>query len=830
MLIRGFRARNFMKFHDLAVEEIPAQGLLGIEGSNEGGKSTLGELVQFALFGKTLSSVASSLDDLINWDRDECSVELDFDVEDGSGMNRSYRIYRQIDKYGTNYAKLSTLPDRGELATGLIRVQETMSKLLRFSFEDFTRSFFLAEKEFPRSPQEMRHYLDRMVGADVLQSAAQEARLQIGGFEEKFEKLQNEIHRNEQQIEKYVPNIAKLPEAEKQREHHAQQSKEQTESKEKIERAQEQLERMVRAREAYRDRLKSLGKQMLGKLGQSTDHLLEGYPSPVTSPLLKGSQKDVERVRGRLGELKRVVHRSESVAAKAESVRSSLHDRLEGSGKDSYPSRRRQIAESVDRARGGANRWRAFGLVSLLLAIGGGVFAAGAHLEWFSVGPEANSQQIVLIAGVAAGLFLILTIVSFVRAAGQGGRAIALESELSGLDHDEKHDRAIHDQLAGLQRDTRLEEFALDIAGCGHAEVDAETEEFANERSKLLGDGGDLSAFGIDLGAQENRIVQRLKTTEKQLAKDLDKVEETLKREIQRRDRSENDIREYEKQAGRKAGLEEQNREIGLEAEGIRTEMETRQLLCEMLDETVESVRHRAGPSLGKTMRRLLPSLTGGRYKDLKITPQFDLQVFTSEKSDFLAQHELSGGTFEGLSLGFRLAFTQAFIRAVVRVPQFLFLDEPFKAMDSERVHRTLRALLRLSPELRQIFVIIPGIKDQDREIFDHVYQVFVGENELQTGMADSVPPSADGLRAMPADGRKASSADSLKSAPADLLSDEQGPAVEIPNASVPTEPEIIDPFRNSLDSGSTDVDLDDDWGSLADTEVRPEADDPQLS
>ncbi|MEM7262905.1 MAG: hypothetical protein AAF488_13010, partial [Planctomycetota bacterium] len=141
-----------------------------------------------------------------------------------------------------------------------------------------------------------------------------------------------------------------------------------------------------------------------------------------------------------------------------------------------------------------------------------------------------------------------------------------------------------------------------------------------------------------------------------------------------------------------------------------------------------------AGPSLGKTMRKLLPSLTGGRYRDLKITPEFKLQVFTSDKSDFLSQHELSGGTFEGLSLGFRLAFSQAFIRAVVRGPQFLFLDEPFKAMDAARVHGTLSALVRLSAELKQIFVVIPGIRDADRELFDVIHQVTVGDPELGEG------------------------------------------------------------------------------------------------
>lgn len=803
MLIRAFRARNFMKFHELAVEEIPAQGLLGIEGSNEGGKSTIGELVQFALFGKTISSIASSLDDLINWDRDECSVELDFDIDDGRGSVQSYRVYRQIDKYGTNYAKLTRLPGREEIATGLIRVEEAMSKLLRFGFDDFTRSFFLAEKEFPRSPQQMRQYLDRMVGVDVLLAARTEAGRQIEGFEERFEKLQHEIGRNDQQIEKYVPNIAKLPEAEKQRDEHAAEVKRLDEEQDKIKRGEEQLERMVRAREAYRDRLSNLGKQKLSKLTGTVDHLLEGYPSPVNSPLLKSSQKDIEKVRGRLGELKRVIQRTAEVERSVDGATNALRDRLEGKAKDAYPTRRQALADAQEGARRRGGRSRTFGVLLLVISAVAGLAAAGPQIGWFAA-PEGIATQAWLIGGgVLSGILLVLSFAAFARGAGHNRRLHELEREQSGLRHDEQHDRAIFERLSGMKRgEVRFEEFGADVKESGHAEVDAAVADFSQQRAKLL-EGKGLDEFGSGLADQENRIVQRLKTTAKQLAKDLEKVEESLKRETNRRDRAETEIREYEKQAGRKAGLEEQNAELRREADGIRGEMETRQLLVELLDETVESVRHRAGPSLGKTMRRLLPYLTGGRYKDLKVTPQFDLQVFTSEKSDFLAQHELSGGTFEGLSLGFRLAFTQAFIRAVVRVPQFLFLDEPFKAMDAERVNRTLRALLRLSPELRQIFVIIPGIKDQDRHIFDHVYRVAVGEHELQSRGRAAESPRREELLDLP----------------------ERGAAPPLPE----TEAEHADPFRSGLDDDDDSDTLENRWSSFAESEIRPDRDEGGL-
>ncbi|MEM7262473.1 MAG: AAA family ATPase, partial [Planctomycetota bacterium] len=203
MLIRAIRGENFMKFHRLCLEDLPAEGLIGIEGQNEGGKSTIGELVQFALFGKSISSVESSILELINWEQDQCAVELDFEVPEGAHAG-VYRIWREVDRYGTNFARLTQWVEGSddewrELASGLMQVQSSLADLVRFDFDDFTRSFFLAEREFPRSPEAMRRFLDRMVGADVLVAVSEEVRTEIQEREGEFGRLQAEIKRNQQQ-------------------------------------------------------------------------------------------------------------------------------------------------------------------------------------------------------------------------------------------------------------------------------------------------------------------------------------------------------------------------------------------------------------------------------------------------------------------------------------------------------------------------------------------------------------------------------------------------------------------------------------------------------
>ncbi len=50
MLIGAIRAENFMRFSRLRIENLPQEGLIGIEGPNESGKTTVGEVLLFAFF------------------------------------------------------------------------------------------------------------------------------------------------------------------------------------------------------------------------------------------------------------------------------------------------------------------------------------------------------------------------------------------------------------------------------------------------------------------------------------------------------------------------------------------------------------------------------------------------------------------------------------------------------------------------------------------------------------------------------------------------------------------------------------------------------------
>jgi DNA repair exonuclease SbcCD ATPase subunit len=92
-------------------------------------------------------------------------------------------------------------------------------------------------------------------------------------------------------------------------------------------------------------------------------------------------------------------------------------------------------------------------------------------------------------------------------------------------------------------------------------------------------------------------------------------------------------------------------------------------------------------------MHQLVPLLTCGRYRDVRLTADpeegsasggvLQLRVWESSAGEYLPLSALSGGTADQLSLALRLAFTIAALpRELVLTPGFILLDEPLSSLD----------------------------------------------------------------------------------------------------------------------------------------------------
>jgi exonuclease SbcC len=160
MIITHLRAENFLKYAELEFSDLPASGLIAVSGPNESGKSTIGETICFALFGRTFSVNADTPGKLIRWGQPRCNVSVDF-----RGKNDlSYRISRYLDAEGTQGARLESLDD-GEttLAKGAEHVAAALPGLTGFDYEEFVESFYLAQRELT-TPHPHSHALMAMAG------------------------------------------------------------------------------------------------------------------------------------------------------------------------------------------------------------------------------------------------------------------------------------------------------------------------------------------------------------------------------------------------------------------------------------------------------------------------------------------------------------------------------------------------------------------------------------------------------------------------------------------------------------------------------------------
>jgi len=142
MIINKIRAQNVLKYAELSID-LSEKGLIAISGQNESGKSSIGETVCFAMFGRTFSVAPGDIQKVVRWGENHCSVTLEFSVEDNH-----YILSRFLDRDGNHSAKLAMAAEPDEpVARGIQGVADALFNILGFEYEEFVESFYLAQRE-----------------------------------------------------------------------------------------------------------------------------------------------------------------------------------------------------------------------------------------------------------------------------------------------------------------------------------------------------------------------------------------------------------------------------------------------------------------------------------------------------------------------------------------------------------------------------------------------------------------------------------------------------------------------------------------------------------
>ncbi|MDB4303345.1 AAA family ATPase [Desulfosarcina sp.] len=189
MIITHISAENVLKYKQLELADLPHQGLITISGQNESGKSSIGETVCFALFGRTFSiGEEDDITRVIRWGETRCSVRLGFKV----GKDE-YELARFLDNEGNHGARLYHAGEEDRpVAKGDNAVKEMLDELLGYQFEEFVESFYLAQREIT-TPHPHSHAIKTMAGIATLENIADELSRDLKNEKRKIPDIDEQI-------------------------------------------------------------------------------------------------------------------------------------------------------------------------------------------------------------------------------------------------------------------------------------------------------------------------------------------------------------------------------------------------------------------------------------------------------------------------------------------------------------------------------------------------------------------------------------------------------------------------------------------------------------
>ncbi len=189
MIITHITADNLLKYTHLELTDLPRQGVIAISGQNESGKSTIGETVCFALFGRTFSIGEDEITRVIRWGESRCSVRLGFAIGD-----KDYEIARFLDNEGNHGARLYPAGKEAHpFAKGVNAISEALDDLLGYQFEEFVESFYLAQREIT-TPHPHSHAIKTMAGISALEKVADELSADLKNEQRKQPDIDEQIN------------------------------------------------------------------------------------------------------------------------------------------------------------------------------------------------------------------------------------------------------------------------------------------------------------------------------------------------------------------------------------------------------------------------------------------------------------------------------------------------------------------------------------------------------------------------------------------------------------------------------------------------------------
>lgn len=155
--------------------------------------------------------------------------------------------------------------------------------------------------------------------------------------------------------------------------------------------------------------------------------------------------------------------------------------------------------------------------------------------------------------------------------------------------------------------------------------------------------------------------------------------------------------------------LKEELSEINTQIELFKRRYEALSLAEEIMEEAYQRWQSETGPEFSKDAADILEKMTNGRYKEMKISRNFDISL-KNDAGAMQRAYNYSGATVDQMYLALRLALVKSLSSKDERLP--VILDDPFVQYDSERKQLAYRAVDEFSKENNIQIILTACLKE----------------------------------------------------------------------------------------------------------------------
>jgi DNA repair exonuclease SbcCD ATPase subunit len=747
MIIKQIQAENVLKYARLQLTNLPTRGLIAISGPNESGKTSIAEIICLALFGRTFSLEPHELTKSIKWGEFHGSVALEFTGKEG----HDYTVARNFDGDGSHSARLSRSGEHTFIARGVEAVTQAAVQLGGFSYERFIDSFYLAQRNIA-TPHALRGIVKALAGVETLDKISTELAQDISKAQDSLPQLDGQIADTGRQLAELNIQDTTLSQL-----HNERQSQLEGIAKNEVE-----ITKLQTVSAALLTATAHLAERVDRVVGTGVDtpwarwqdharHLDEalGAFNEVRRSTDAGTGPDETRelkawlddFRSRLQELGKVRELTasyqehlarllgiaeKSVANPADSARS-LSEQEAGLNKQLNTFIRRQTRALLGfgiTLLGALASWGAWWLLR---------FASDSRLAQWLVNTlgmgDPSRMPMVLAAGVGFG---VVCLVFLVRSLALASRVVDTRQELIRLNRQAesaRNEAQALDNLAALPLPNELGT----LRQLKDPQLSAALSTFATGPGAPLLDAEALAAYLAKLQTAASACENSVRATRGRLDNQIREAKTRIDRHQQEVPRLNREIVEEQARHEKAEQLNQQTRALRDRMDEHKQQIKIRHIAEKLLDGTRNRFYARFNLEMRHVIGKIMLRLTEGRYQNLQVDEDLEIQVFSNEKGNFVGLNEISGGTYHQLMLAIRLALSQALISSSIDGVQFIILDEPFAFFDEQRTRRTLNALPRISEEISQVWVISPQL-DTDTEFDLHLRCTYDNDTLVTSG------------------------------------------------------------------------------------------------